>query len=169
MDIRELLNGGDLRSIGHVDAVVKIVENNPDRFEELMTGLTDDRPVVRMRSADAVEKVTRRHPELLRPHQATLVQQLYLATQQEVRWHLAQVMPRLTWAEEEATEIVRVLTSCIDTETSAIVIVNSLQTIFDLSAVLPRFRDELKDLLKIQLETGSPAVKSRCKKLLQKL
>ncbi|MDX5324328.1 MAG: hypothetical protein LPJ96_11995 [Exiguobacterium sp.] len=59
MDIRELLNGGDLRSIGQVDAVVVNVGDDPDRFSELMTGLTDDRPVVRMRSADAVEKVTR--------------------------------------------------------------------------------------------------------------
>ena len=59
MDIRELLSGGDLRSIGHVDAVVVYVGDDPDRFNELMTGLTDDRPVVRMRNADAVEKVTR--------------------------------------------------------------------------------------------------------------
>ncbi|OGX79882.1 hypothetical protein A6395_04580 [Exiguobacterium sp. SH31] len=167
MDIRELLNGGDLRSIGHVDAVVAFVGNDPERFNELMNGLTDDRPVVRMRSADAMEKVTRRHPELLRPHQASLFQQLHTTTQQEVRWHLAQVMPRMTWTEDEATDIVRVLSGWIETETSNIVIVNSLQAIFDLNAVHSRFRDELKALLETQLETGSPAVKSRSKKLLR--
>lgn len=169
MDIREVLSGGDLRSIGHVDAVVAYVGNDLDRFSELMTGLTDDRPVVRMRSADAIEKVTRRHPKLLRAHQASLSQQLHRAIQQEVRWHLAQLMPRLTWTEDEAADIVQMLTDWIDTETSNIVIVNSLQAIFDLSAMHPRFRDELKVLLETQLETGSPAVKSRSKKLLQKL
>lgn len=169
MDIREVLSGGDLRSVGHVDEVVAYVGNDPDRFNELMTGLTDDRPVVRMRSADAMEKVTRRHPKLLRAHQASLFEQLQIATQQEVRWHLAQLMPRMTWTEEEASGIVHVLTDWIDTETSAIVIVNSLQAIFDLSAVHPRFRDELKAMLETQLETGSSAVKSRSKKLLQKL
>ncbi|MFY9946809.1 MAG: hypothetical protein WAL07_12190 [Exiguobacterium chiriqhucha] len=169
MDIREVLSGGDLRSIGHVDAVVAYVGNDPDRFSELMTGLTDDRPVVRMRSADAMEKVTRRHPKLLRAHQASLFEQLQIATQQEVRWHLAQLMPRMTWTEEEASGIVHVLTDWIDTETSAIVIVNALQAMFDLSAVHLRFHDELKALLESQLETGSPAVKSRSKKLLQKL
>ena len=169
MDIREVLSGGDLRSIGHVDAVVEFVGNDPDRFNELMTGLTDDRPVVRMRSADAMEIVTRHHPELLQAHQSSLFQQLQIATQQEVRWHLAQVMSRMTWTEEEASGIVHVLTDWIDTETSAIVIVNSLQAIFDLSAVHPRFRDELKAMLETQLETGSSAVKSRSKKLLQKL
>ena len=169
MDIREVLSGGDLRSVGHVDAVVAYVGNDPDRFSELMTGLTDDRPVVRMRSADAMEKVTRRHPKLLRAHQASLFEQLQIATQQEVRWHLAQLMPRMTWTEEEASDIVRVLTDWIAAETSAIVIVNALQAMFDLSAMHPRFRDELKALLETQLAAGSPAVKSRAKKLLHKL
>ncbi|WP_404284758.1 hypothetical protein [Exiguobacterium aurantiacum] len=169
MDIREVLSGGDLRSVGHVDAVVAYVGNDPDRFSELMTGLTDDRPVVRMRSADAMEKVTRRHPKLLRAHRASLFEQLQIVTQQEVRWHLAQLMPRMTLTEEEASGIVHVLTDWIDTGMSAIVIVNALQAIFDLSAVHSRFRDDLKTLLESQLETGSPAVKSRSKKLLQKL
>ncbi|MFC4684065.1 hypothetical protein [Exiguobacterium sp. s149] len=169
MDIREVLSGGDLRSVGHVDEVVAYVGNDPDRFSELMTGLTDARPVVRMRSADAMEKVTRRHPELLQAHQASLFEQLQIATQQEVRWHLAQLMPRLMWTEDEAADVVHMLTDWIATETSAIVIVNSLQAIFDLSAEHSRFRDDLKTLLESQLETGSPAVKSRSKKLLKKL
>lgn len=169
MDIREVLSGGDLRSVGHVDEVVTFVGNDPDRFSELLTVLTDDRPVVRMRSADAMEKVTRHYPALLQAHQASLFEQLQIATQQEVRWHLAQLMPRMTWTEEEASDIVRVLTDWIAAETSAIVIVNALQAMFDLSAMHPRFRDELKALLESQCETGSPAVKSRSKKLLQKL
>ncbi|WP_214889494.1 hypothetical protein [Exiguobacterium sp. s142] len=78
-------------------------------------------------------------------------------------------MPRLTWMEEEAADIFRVLTGWIDIETSNTVIVNALQAIFDLSAVHPRFRDAVITLLKAKLETGSPTVKSRCKKLLQKL
>ena len=169
MDIRELLSGGDLRSVGRVDEVVEFVGNDPGRFSELMTGLSDARPVVRMRSADAMEKVTRRHPELLQAHQTSLFQLLHRATQQEVRWHLAQLMPRMTWTEEEASGIVHVLTGWIDTESSVIVIINALQAMFDLSAVHPRFRDELKALLESQRETGSPAVKTRSKKLLQKL
>lgn len=169
MDIRELLNGGDLRSIGHVDEVVEFVGNDQDRFNELMTGLTDDRPVVRMRSADAIEKLTRRHPELLHAHQTTLFQQLHTTPQQEVRWHLAQLMPRLTWTEQETADIVHVLIGWIDTESSAIVIVNSLQAIFDLSVVHPQHCDELKALLESQLEAGSPAVKSRSKKLLRNM
>lgn len=167
MDIRELLVGRDLHSIGRVDAVVFFVGNHPDRFNELMTGLTDDHSIVRMRSADAVEKVTRLHPELLQAHQVLFFEQLQSATQQEVRWHLAQLMTRLKWDEEEALEIVRMLTRWVETETSQIVIVHSLQALFDLSATHPRFRDDVVDLLEVQLESGGPAVKSRSKKLLR--
>ncbi|WP_214842245.1 hypothetical protein [Exiguobacterium sp. s150] len=167
MDIREVLWGGDLRSIGRVDEVVEFVGDDPGRFSELMTGLTDAHPVVRMRSADAVEKVTRHHPKLLQAHQASLFEQLHRATQHEVRWHLAQLMPRMRWTEEEAAEIVHVLIGWIDTETSNIVIVNSLQALFDLSMFHPCFREEVVALLEANLESGSPAVKSRCKKCLR--
>ncbi|WP_260564129.1 hypothetical protein [Exiguobacterium himgiriensis] len=126
-----------MRSIGHVDAVVSFVGNNPDRFNELMTGLTDDHSVVRMRSADAVEKVTRQHPELLQAHQVFLFEQLQSTTQQEVRWHLAQLMTRMSWDEEEAAVIMRVLTHWAETEVSQIVIFHSLQALFDLSAAHP--------------------------------
>ncbi len=78
-------------------------------------------------------------------------------------------MPRMTWTEEEASDIAHVLTDWITAETSSIVIVNALQAMFDLSVVHPQHRDELKALLETQLDAGSPAVKRRSKKLLQKL
>ncbi|TCI77712.1 hypothetical protein EVJ20_07050 [Exiguobacterium sp. SH0S1] len=164
----ERLQGGDLRSIGRVDEVVQFVGDDSERFAELMVGLTDDRPVVRMRSADAVEKITRRYPELLKAHQAPLLELLPAFTQQEVRWHVAQLMPRLPLSDDEAGQVVRVLKAWIASETSKIVIVNSLQALFDLSVRYSRFHDELIDLLHKQLDTGSPAVRSRCNTLLAK-
>ena len=49
-----------------------------------------------MRAADAVEKITARRPELLRPHKRRLLTELALIPQQEVRWHVAQMLPRLS-------------------------------------------------------------------------
>ncbi len=80
---------------------------------------------------------------------------------------MAQLVTRMAWTEEEAADIVRVLTGWIDTETSNIVIVNALQALFDLSMIHPRFRDDVITLLKEKRESGSPAVKSRSKKLLR--
>ena len=62
--ILKKLQGGDRRSIGKVDEVVDQVLGSAALFEELINGLLVNDPVVRMRSADAVEKVTRVKPEL---------------------------------------------------------------------------------------------------------
>jgi len=61
------LQGGDRRSIGQVDQVVDNVLGSPSLFGELIGGLFVEDPVIRMRSADAVEKITLVKPDLLKP------------------------------------------------------------------------------------------------------
>jgi HEAT repeat protein len=63
------LRGGDRRSIGKVGEVVCAVRKKPDLFNDLVTGLFDEDPVVRMRAADAMEKISSDNPEFLRPSQ----------------------------------------------------------------------------------------------------
>ena len=68
-----LLAGGDRRSIGRSDHVAAVVRGKPELFPELITGLWSKNPVIRMRTADAVEKVTRKKPELLTPYKKELL------------------------------------------------------------------------------------------------
>jgi hypothetical protein len=51
--------------------------------------------VIRLRAADAAEKVTRHHPEWLQPYKRRLLGDLARVEQPEVRWHVAQMLPRL--------------------------------------------------------------------------
>ena len=44
------LKGGDRRSIGTVEQVVKEVLNNPHLFNDVFEGMVDNDPVIRMRS-----------------------------------------------------------------------------------------------------------------------
>ena len=64
-DILEKLQGGDLRSIGQANEVAQAVQENPTLFEVVFRGLYDRDPVVRMRSADVIEKATKIQPEFL--------------------------------------------------------------------------------------------------------
>ena len=59
------LAGGDRRSVGRVGEVVQDVLADPDLFDTLFRGMVDQDPVIRMRSADAVEKITAVRPEYL--------------------------------------------------------------------------------------------------------
>jgi hypothetical protein len=92
-DLLEKLKGGDRRSIGRVDEVVANVLSNPEAFKTLFDGMLSDDPIIRMRSADAVEKVTAQHPEYLQPYKNKLIHEVSRIDQQEVRWHVAQMVP----------------------------------------------------------------------------
>lgn len=70
------LQGGDRRSIGRVPEVVEEVLCNLSLFGELTAGIQHHDPVVRMRAADAAEKVSAAHPDYRSPYKAELL--LYL-------------------------------------------------------------------------------------------
>ncbi|MGH3140725.1 MAG: hypothetical protein ACRDQE_13420, partial [Gaiellales bacterium] len=105
--------GGDRRSIGRSNEVVADVLADPSLFDLIFDAIASDDPLIAMRAADAVEKVTAVQPELLRPHKRRLLTELASIPQQEVRWHVAQMLPRLSLSARErrqAAGIVRRLT-----------------------------------------------------------
>lgn len=89
------LAGGDRRSIGKSDAVAPQVLTDASRFAEIMAGLWAGDRAVRMRCADVAEKVARKRPEWLQPHKRELLRLAAQAKEPELRWHLAQMLPRL--------------------------------------------------------------------------
>lgn len=68
-----LLAGGDRRSIGRADQVATTVLRSPRLFPRLIQGLWSADSLVRMRAADAVEKISREKPELLRRYKKELL------------------------------------------------------------------------------------------------
>jgi hypothetical protein len=95
------LKEGDLRSIGKVPAVVEMVLADPALFPSVLKYMVHEDPGVRMRSADAVEIISRQHPEYLQPHKNFLLTEVIHQSQQEIRWHIAQIFPRLALDESE--------------------------------------------------------------------
>jgi hypothetical protein len=72
-DILHNLSGGNLRSIGRANEVAQEIEKNSSLFKEVFRGLYDGDPIVRMRSADVIEKVTRKKPELLSGYTSQII------------------------------------------------------------------------------------------------
>lgn len=93
--LMQQLAGGDRRSIGRSNAVVGKVLKEPGRFAEIIDGMTHSDLLIRMRCADVAEKVSARHPEWLQCYKRRLLGLAASATEQELRWHLAQMLPRL--------------------------------------------------------------------------
>jgi hypothetical protein len=71
-DVKKYLQGGDLRSIADVEQVVPLIKTQKT-FDELFSCLDSDDRLIVMRAADAIEKITRDHPEYLDSHKIRLI------------------------------------------------------------------------------------------------
>ena len=163
-----MLKGGDRRSIGKANQVAKLVLSEPKRFAELLECLWDEDPIVRMRAADAAEKVTVRRPELLNPHQQELLGLLAEAEQSELKWHLALMVPRLALTSAERQRAAEWLQRYLE-DRSSIVRTFALQGLADLARQDPSLRDTARRTIEESLRTGTAAMKARARKLLREL
>jgi hypothetical protein len=167
--ILEKLRGGDLRSIGRANEVVDDILKNPDLFAEVFEGMLNNDPRVRMRSADALEKVSSKHPEYLQSFKTRLIDEVSHIEQQEVRWHVAQMFSYLELNKKEKNSVIQVLFSYIDTTKSNIVKVFSMQTLANLAEEDKRIKTRILKKINEVVKTGSPAAVNRGKKLIDQL
>jgi hypothetical protein len=167
-DILRKLAGGDRRSLGKSGEAVHDISENPALFADLFAGLFNADPVIRMRAADAVEKSTRRRPELLRPWKRCLLEQISTLHEKEVRWHIAQLIPRLSLTPSEKDMAVQILMGYLSDE-SSIVKTFSMQALADLAKRDAGLRLQVAPLIERLTQTGTPAMRSRGRKLLKQL
>ena len=166
--ILKKLKGNDRRSIGRSNEVVKEVLAKPNLFGALLEGMLSQDPIIRMRAADAVEKITSKHPELLQPYKSKIIQQVSKIEQQEVRWHVAQLFSRLLLTHGERRGVVGILNNFMK-DKSKIVRTFSMQALADIAEKDTELRAPIIEKLVELTKTGSPAMKSRGKKVLAKL
>lgn len=166
--IAEMLRGGDRRSIGNSNQVVKLILRRPRRFAELFHCIWHENAIVRLRAADAAEKITLVRPQLLKPFKRELLGLLAEADQIELRWHLALMVPRLalTWSERQCT--FAVLDKFLQ-DRSSIVKTCALEGLTELAKQDPRFGESVRETLEASRRAGTPAMKARARKLLTKI
>jgi hypothetical protein len=162
------LAGGDLRSIGRADEVVAEVLDDLSLFGTVFGGMYNDDPVIRMRCADVCEKVSVLHPESLLSFKRELLGRVAAIEQQEVRWHVAQMLPRLELDVIEREQAVQILVGYLE-DRSRIVKTFSMQALADLALVDSNLRPRVVALIQDLTARGSPALRSRGRKLLVKL
>ncbi len=167
-NILALLEGGDRRSIGRADQVAAIVAKDARLFPELIAGLWSGDPLVRMRAADATEKVTRSNREFLQPHKKGLLGLMAETKQQELRWHLAAMIPRLPLNAKERRLAVSLMNGYLE-DRSSIVKTSALQGLADLAQDDASLRPKVIEVLGESSRTGTPAMKARSRKLLLRL
>jgi len=167
-NLLDKLTGGDRRSIGQSNEVVALVLRRPALFPQLMTGMRHSDPLIRMRAADAAEKVSLLRPNLLEPFKGKLLRLLDEATEQELRWHLAQMIPRLRLAKKERVRATTVFRLHLNDQ-SSIVKTSAMQAIADLARNDDDLMAAAKQLLTKLAGSGTAATRARGRKLLREL
>lgn len=164
------LAGGDRRSIGAADKVAQAVLAEPELFAVVLAALELPDPVLRMRAADVVEKVTRQRPDWLQPYKEQVLAIAAASAQAEVLWHVAQMLPRLTFTAAERERVYALLTGFLD-DRSQIVRVTALQALADLAVAGgdEARRRQVVSLVRAQVAAGGPAVRARGRRLLKQL
>jgi hypothetical protein len=160
-----LLLGRDLQRVRQNSIVVRSVHDQ-QTFDELFSLVFHhERPLV-MRAVDAVEKVTSKHPEFLIPHKAQLLNVLKSADHTELKWHIAQLIPRVGLTEEEVKTVWHTLAYWAQNKNeSKIVRVNALQGLYDLSKTNPEMKAELNNIIAGVAHEMIPSLQARIRKI----
>lgn len=164
-DFARMLLGKDLRSIAGSNAVVKDVNDQAD-FDALFTLVFHHERMLVMRAADAVEKITRVNPQFLKPHKLQLMSLLTSAVNKELKWHVAQLVPRLDLVEAEMQEVWSILSYWSkNPNESKIVRVNALQGLYEMTQRFSFFKKDLEETIYALEKEPIPSLRARIKKL----
>jgi hypothetical protein len=169
IDFAHILLGKDLRTNSRNWEVIEAVQDQ-NTFDELFALLWHHERTLVMRAADAVEKVTMKHKEFLDPHKHQLLSLLKSAVNNELKWHVAQLVPRLKLREDEMQMVWSVLAYWAQSPNeSKIVRVNSLQGLFDLAQQFPLLKKTFHNVLEKLKHEPIASLQARIKKLKSRL
>jgi len=160
-----MLSGGDRRSIGRANEVADLALTQPQRVGELVELLGDSSEVIRMRAADALEKISRERIGVLQAYKGELLGLMAEAAQQELRWHLAAIIPRLELTPEECRRAAAVLELYLG-DRSSIVKTFAMQGLWELARRDAALRTHVVELVRDFTQTGTAAMRARGRKLL---
>jgi hypothetical protein len=164
-DVKKYLQGGDLRSIADVDQLIPLIKTQKT-FDELFSCLDSDDRLIVMRAADAIEKITRDHPEYLDSHKIRLIRLLNTARDKELKWHLVLLIPKIDLNNKELGQVWNKLYIWAkDKKGSRIVRVNSLQALYELSEKYRELKKDFEFTAQEVKTEGIPSINARLKML----
>lgn len=159
--------GGKSNSLGRVGEVVDKVLSEKACLGDLYDCMFCDDPWVRMRAADAFEKVCRERPEWIKPYISRMQMDLSGTNQQaSIQWHMAQIYQQVELTKDQrskaTTWLARLLSS---SDNDWIVSTNAMKALVYFTQQGDYSQEQLLHLLKIQSKHRSNAVVKKAKEM----
>lgn len=163
----KMLTGGHPNSLGRTLEVVDIVLANPDKLEELYQCYFSSDEIVRLRTSNAIKRVSREHPERLVPYIDRFLAEISSIDQASTQWTLANLFQTLAayMNVEQKSRAQELLKRNLASHNDWIVLNNTMQTLAEWAAM----DENLKEWLLPHLERLSgdrrKSVASKAKKI----
>jgi hypothetical protein len=164
--IEALLTGGDPRSLRNASVVIDDASRRPERLDELVQCVFSDNEIVRMRASDALEKVCRSSPDLLKRFVPRLLTEMSRIEQPSVQWHLAQILAEVELDDPERAEAIAILKHNLDISDDWIVTNLTMEALAVFARTSPEVRAWLVERLPRYQDSRHKSVASRARKLL---
>lgn len=165
-----LLVGGKSNSLGRAEEVITLVLQDGARLEELYACLSHQDAWVRMRAADALEKICRQRPDWLLPYVDRLQADFSDHPQASVQWHLAQIYRQVELASPQKRHAIKWLQTVLsDTDVDWIVAANAMRTLVMFTQDGSAPKDVTVDLLELQRTHASKTVVRKADAFLREL
>lgn len=161
-----LLSGGDPRALHNVDLAVTQVLADPAEVESLFESVFAEDEVVRMRAADALEKVCAERPDLLTALVPRMLTEMAGVDQPSVQWHLAQILGVVDLDESEQESATELLFSYLERSDDWIVANHTLATLAVFARRDPLLRGRFRAALVAREHSRHKSVANRVRKLL---
>lgn len=161
------LRGGKSTSTGAAVAVASAVLARPELFAELFGILEHEDPLIRMRAAYALSKISEERPGLLQPYKGRFIDRLADPGNSHLcRACLLQSLGRLELTPDDIELLKDMLRDFMHSD-SSIVKTLSLNLLADFAEADASLRPEVTRLLWEALERGTPAMRARARKLMK--
>ncbi len=167
--VRKLLTGGTRTSIGEADQVIQKLLKAPSGLNEIYSLFLDEDPVVAMRASYVAMRVAEQKPESVEPFAKTLLKDLELYTQQEVRWHIPQLLVHLNLTKAQKRRAYEVVMNWAETDKSKIVGYYGFQAAADFAETDELLLEDFIPRIRQANKTGAKSIQNRCKKIAKQL
>lgn len=166
---REQLSGGTRTSVGEANEVIEKLLKDPSSLSEIYGLFLDEDPVVAMRSSYVAMRVAEQSPGSVKPFTQAILKNLELYKQQEVRWHVPQLLVHLDLTKTQRRRAYDVVMEWAETDKSKIVGYYGFQAAADFAEMDEDLLQDFIPRIKTANKTGAKSIQNRCKKIAKQL
>lgn len=167
--LRERLSGGTRTSVGQSDDVIQHLLDDPSSLADVYGLFLDGDPVVAMRASYVAMRVAEKSPSSVRPFAEVLLRNLELFQQQEVRWHVPQLLVHLDLTKTQRRRAYEIVMEWAETDKSKIVGYYAFQAAADFAELDKDLLQDFIPRIRAANKSGAKSIQNRCKKIAKQL